>query len=167
MPKGGEKAPAESPERVHRLYDEYGVWLRTVLVSRYGRQGVDDLAQETWLRFIPYQSSKVISHPKALLLRIAANLAADRSSRRQKRSRLGLEVTNLEGLAVHEPTQTEALAAKQLVLGLPQPLRDVFVLSRVGGLSNSQIAEQLGLSPKTVEWRMTKALAHCAAQLRR
>lgn len=65
------------------------------------------------------------------------------------------------------PAQTDEVLAKQLVLGLPVPLRDVFVLSRFGGLTNTQIGEQLGISPKTVEWRMTKALAHCAAQLRR
>ena len=116
---------------------------------------------------MPYQAANDVRHPKALLLRIAANLAADRFGRRAKRGRLAEEVGKLDGWGMELPAQTDAVLARQLVLGLPQPLRDVFVLSRVGGLSNSQIAEQLGISPKTVEWRMTKALAHCAAQLRR
>lgn len=72
----------------------------------------------------------------------------------------------MDGWGVEMPRQSDELLAKQLVLGLPQPLRDVFVLSRISGLSNNQIAEQLGISPKTVEKRMTKAKAHCAAQLR-
>ncbi|MNF04842.1 putative RNA polymerase sigma factor FecI [compost metagenome] len=63
--------------------------------------------------------------------------------------------------------QLETVFFRQMVLDLPQPLRDVFLLSRVGGLTNSQIADQLGISPKTVEWRMTRALARCAAQIRR
>jgi len=100
-------------------------------------------------------------------LRIASNLAADRTARRFHRSRHAHEVGQLEGWGFEMPAQADEVLAKQLVLGLPVPLRDVFVLSRFGGLTNSQIGEQLGISPKTVEWRMTKALAHCAAQLRR
>lgn len=125
------------------------------------------MSQETWLRLVPYQACDDIRHPKALLLRIATNLAIDRFGRRAKRGRLVDEVSKLDGWGIELPAQTDELLARQIVLGLPQPLRDVFVLSRVGGLTNGQIAEQLGISPKTVEWRMTKALAHCAAQLRR
>lgn len=149
------------------LYDQYAPWLRGRLDRRYGASDAEDLFQETWLRMMPYQAANDVRHPKALLLRIAANLAADRFGRRAKRGRLAEEVGKLDGWGMELPAQTDAVLARQLVLGLPQPLRDVFVLSRVGGLSNSQIAEQLGISPKTVEWRMTKALAHCAAQLRR
>jgi RNA polymerase sigma-70 factor (ECF subfamily) len=72
----------------------------------------------------------------------------------------------MDGFAQEPASQIDVVLTRQLVLGLPQPLRDVFVLSRVSGLSNNQIAEQLGISPKTVEKRMTKAKAHCAAQLR-
>jgi RNA polymerase sigma-70 factor (ECF subfamily) len=152
---------------VELIHQQYGLWLKGRLVRRYGSEDAEDLIQETWLRLLPYQASTDIRHPKALLLRIAANLAADRFGRRAKRGRLAAEIGKLDGWGVELPAQTDALLARQLVLSLPQPLRDVFVLSRVGGLSNNQIAEQLGISPKTVEWRMTKALAHCAAQLRR
>ena len=158
---GGRSSPMEI---IHR---RYGAWLKARLVRRYGLQDAEDLSQETWLRLVPYQASNDIRHPKALLLRIAANLAADRFGRRAKRGRLVDEFSKLDGWGVELPAQTDELLARQIVLGLPQPLRDVFVLSRVGGLTNGQIAEQLGISPKTVEWRMTKALAHCAAQLRR
>lgn len=149
------------------IYDRYATWLKAKLVRRYGVEDAEDLFQETWLRVAPYQATLSIRHPKALLLRIASNLAADHYAHRGRRTRHANEVGQLEGWGFEMPAQTDELMARELVLGLPVPLRDVFVLSRFGGLTNSQIGEQLGISPKTVEWRMTKALAHCAAQLRR
>lgn len=152
---------------VSAFYDRYAAWLKARLVRRYGVQDAEDLFQETWLRVGLYQAARGIRHPKALLLRIASNLAADRYARRDCRARYANEVGQQVGWGLEMPAQADEVLAKQLVLSLPVPLRDVFVLSRFGGLTNSQIAEQLGISPKTVEWRMTKALAHCAAQLRR
>lgn len=151
---------------VRDLYGRYASWLRAVLGARYGAEEAEDLAQDVWLRVVPYSAHVEIRHPPSLLLKIAANLVADRAA---AKSRTRCWETHqpecLSGLVWD--AQTEELLAKEIILGLPQPLRDVFVLSRFGGLTNSQIAEQLGIRPKTVEWRMTKALAHCAAQFRR
>lgn len=158
---------ADSSDWLSVIYSHYAKWLKTRLVRRYGVQDADDLFQETWLRLAPYGAAGSIRHPKALLLTIAANLAKDGHERRLRSATYASDVARSDGWGIHEANQTDQVFARQMVLGLPQPLRDVFVLSRFGGLTNSQIGEQLGISPKTVEWRMTKALAHCAAQFRR
>lgn len=167
MSKSLERVRVGSEVSLSDLYKRYAAWFRGRLIRRYGVQDADDLLQETWLRLGPYKAADDIRHPKALLMRIAANLAADRTARRFHRTQHAAEVSQSHAWGHELPAQTDEVMAKQLVLGLPVPLRDVFVLSRFGGLTNSQIGEQLGISPKTVEWRMTKALAHCAAQLRR
>ena len=148
------------------LHHRYGGWLRRSLAKRYGSDEADDIGQEIWLRLILYRAADEIRYPKALLLRIASNLVSDRAASRIRHAKLVVETRQLNCADAASGSQFNDVLAKQIVLGLPQPLRDVFVLSRFGGLTNSQIAEQLGISPKTVEWRMTKALAHCAAQLR-
>jgi RNA polymerase sigma-70 factor (ECF subfamily) len=149
--------------RLASLYATYGEWLRRRLAMRFGNDQADELAQETWARAIPVLAADQVRHPRAFLLRVATNAAADFSSRQRVRENWALTAPRV----VERPDQEECVLAKELILGLPQPLRDVFVLSRFAGLTNVEIGERLGISPKTVEWRMTKALAHCAAQLRR
>lgn len=150
--------------RIDRLYRLYAPWLTARIRRQFGLDA-EDVVQEAWLKIVPMNEQVEIRHPRALLLTVASNIAITRA--RMARRRAELDLQKPESSVVFGADQAEAVLLKQIVLGLPQPLRDVFVLSRVGGLSNSQIAEQLGISPKTVEWRMTKALAHCAAQLRR
>jgi RNA polymerase sigma-70 factor (ECF subfamily) len=134
------------------------------LRHRVGAQLAEDLVQETYLRAAVYLHAGEIRHPKALLLRIASNLTVD-AQRRVRRADTGPEAAGA-GAAFDAPGQTQAVLLKQVVLSLPGPLQEVFVLSRFGGLTYEQIGERLGVSVKTVEWRMSKALAHCAAQLR-
>lgn len=147
------------------LYRRHAGWLARRLRRRFGDEA-DDFAQEAWRRLIAsYGDAGLIRHPRALLLRIATNTGLD--SRRSATRRSAGEAAREAAEAADASSQDAAVLLEQIILGLPEPLRDVFVLSRFGGLSNAQIAERLGISPKTVEWRMTRALAHCAAQFRR
>ena len=146
------------------LYRTYAPWVTAFLARRFGAEIAEDLAQETFLRLartpIDWRS------PKSLLARIALNVAQDHLRREsaQKRPRLvGAEHTP-EGVTL--PDQHEALVHRQVVAKLPRNLRDVYVLSRFGGMTYAEIAIHLGVSVKAVEKRMTKALKLCMARYR-
>lgn len=164
MSDGLEKLQPDAPMTLDGLHGRYAAWFRARLVRRYGAADAEDILQEAWLRLASYPSLAGIRHPKAFLLRVASNLALGQV----RRSAVAERFAAVTPTVSHEDAdQLETVFFRQMVLDLPQPLRDVFLLSRVGGLTNSQIADQLGISPKTVEWRMTRALARCAAQVRR
>jgi RNA polymerase sigma factor (sigma-70 family) len=156
---------AAARARLNRLYRRYSPWLTARLRRRYGADA-EDIAQDAWMRLAPAAAALEIRFPKALLLTLASNIAMSRARRDRRRLEI-LDQASPTRAQVQAPDQIDALQFEEIILGLPQPLRNVFVLSRMGGLSTVQIAEELGISPKTVEWRMTRALAHCSAELRR
>ncbi|HEV2533570.1 RNA polymerase sigma factor [Phenylobacterium sp.] len=148
------------------LYRRHGPWLARMLRLRFGREAAEDLAQEAFLRAAPHLRRGIVLRPRAFLLRIAFNAARDewRKSATRPSSFAGDPDQQAEPGAGSE--QLEALLLKQVILGLPPRVQEVFLLSRFGGLTYEEIGERCGVSVKTVEWRMTKALAICAAKLR-
>jgi len=126
------------------------------------------VVQETYVRVAPYQAAGVIRHPRAFLLRVASNITRDHLRLEKRRLAASGAVVPAEPLVAggHQAAeQMAALQLKEIILALPAPYRDVFVLSRFGGLTYEEIAHHCGLSVKTVEWRMKKALAFCARRL--
>lgn len=57
------------------------------------------------------------------------------------------------------------LALQEAIEKLPARCREVFILKKIEDLSNKEIAERLGISVKTVEAQMTKALAKLREEL--
>jgi RNA polymerase sigma-70 factor (ECF subfamily) len=75
--------------------------------------------------------------------------------------------TEGQGIPAFGKAELKELEAKlQYALSqLPDQCRAIFQLSRFGGLKHREIAEQLGLSQKTVEAQVGKALKHLRDQL--
>lgn len=146
------------------LYRTYSAWLTARLRKRFGDE-TEDLVQEAWVRATTYSRRGVIRHPKALLLSIVENLAIDRSRRRTPHP-LAPADKILPDVGADPASQVDAVLLKQIIMTMPAPLREVFVLSRFAHLEYQEISERLQIPVTTVQWRMIKALEHCAAQLR-
>lgn len=145
---------------IAELYRRYAPWLTARMRGRFGAEA-EDIAQDAWLRVASLETLEAIRHPKAFLLQTATNLGRDRYRHRQVALRAAAFLPDEAAGA----DQMEAVLLEEVIDGLPAPLRDVFVLSRFGGLSHEQIGQQLGITPRTVEWRMTKAVKLCAKRL--
>jgi RNA polymerase sigma factor (sigma-70 family) len=160
---------------IARDFDEFfrshADWLRQQLARRLRVQAadVDDLVQDSFLRATRHPPSG-ITHPRALLSKIALNLLRDR--KRREAIRAGHRESVRQG-ALDESSRSHGLAEQEvrlelerLIAAMPEIYRDVFVLSRFRHMTNKDIADHLGLSIKAVEWRMGKALEYCVRRLR-
>jgi RNA polymerase sigma factor (sigma-70 family) len=153
------------------LYRRHARWLQGALRRRFGAalgESAEELVQEAYIRAAPYCARGQLRQPRAFLMQVATNLAHDHLRRIARQGGV-VAIEELGEKAEHavKPEQDETVLLKQLILRLPENLRDVFVLSRFSGMTNQDIAIHCGVSVKTVEWRMTRALAHIAEGLRR
>jgi RNA polymerase sigma-70 factor (ECF subfamily) len=153
-------------DQLTELYRHHAAWLKRVVRKRFVAVDADDIVQETYLRISRLADENVVIHPRALLLRVARNTAIDRM-RRARRGPLAaqLDATDERELFIYSH-QAEDLAFKQIIMSMPRAYRDVFVLSRMSGLTYEEIALEIGLSVKAVEWRMSNALRHCQRMLK-
>lgn len=127
-----------------------------------GRLEAEDLAQEVYLQ--ASRTSAGIRNPSAFLAVVATNIL------RMRHRAAAVRPILVNGVAEGSADsawggQAEALLLKEVILALPPRLREVFLLSRFGGLTYEEIAQRCGISVKAVEKRMTRALARCAALL--
>src|SRR5690606_524295 len=136
------------------------------------RHDVEDIVQETVLRAVEAGKTTQIRAPKSFLFRIAHNLAISEIRKRRKWVHVEIGDMDEQGVLGFERAPEHRLELERLekallmVMGqLPPRCRSVFVLRKVYGLSHREIAERMGISQKTVENHLTKALYHCQIAL--
>lgn len=149
-----------NPFQLEALYRAESRWLVAFLRRRFGREQAEDLAQETFIRASGVHVE--LRNPRAFLAKIALNAARDVARREAVRPVFAAEDLN----ASVGPGQAESLLLKQVILAMPAREREVFLLSRFAGLTYAEIAHRCGVSVKSVEARMNRALAVCAARIR-
>lgn len=138
-----------------------------------GAEDIEDLVQETYVRIYALPDFHQVESPKALLFRIAHNLAVERA--RRKKAQATDTMADLESLSVfsNEAPPDEQTDARRrfesfcaAVERLPPLCRRVFVLRKVHKLSHAEISEVLGVSASTIEKHVAKGLVRCRDYLR-
>lgn len=162
----GACAPAATIYEEHQfvaLYREEAPKLRSFLRRRiWLEDDRDDMVQEAFTRLAASRSSTAWSNPGAYLHGIVRHLLADR----------------VRAWAKSRPLDPTACAADQEMPGpdaaaelnqmrehyrlaidrLPPRTKEVYLLHRVDELGYRQIAEQLSISMRTVEWHVAEAI---------
>jgi RNA polymerase sigma factor (sigma-70 family) len=157
-----------SHQSLQSLYTEHHTWLFELLRRKLGnREQAADLAHDTFERILRAGVPQA-DEPRAYLRVVARRLAADHYRRS------ALEQAYLEALACEPDVDAPAPEVRLMVLeslaavsriidGMGPRTRQIFLLSRLDGLTYPEIAAALRISPKTVQNAMSRAMQQCYA----
>lgn len=142
--------------------------LMAFFMRRIGNHAeAEDLTQDVLVRVTKHGSEIDASRPDAYVFQIAANLLRDRGRRHLVRSNYlhSFEAASAPDLEERDPHRVlqarQSLATvMKAVRELPERTRTVFILFRLEGMKQREIADHLGLSVRTVELHVIKASAH-------
>ena len=147
------------------LYRERAPRLLRYFTRRASIDEAPDLAQETFARLARVAPDVAVNRPEAYIVRIARNLLHDRAKARRRHS--SDQHFSIEDVELLAPDQLRALEARDMLnrievamLSLPMRVREVFLAHRLDGFSYGEIAVRTGLSVKTIEKDMSRAIAH-------
>ncbi|SEO83607.1 sigma-70 family RNA polymerase sigma factor [Aquisalimonas asiatica] len=151
------------------LYRDHHRWLLGWLRSRLGcPERAADFAHDTFYRVLTRPRSEPVEQPRAFLTRIATRLMIDESRRsRLERAWLEAQAAFMEehGTAPSPADLTELLdtleTVARLLEGLPDKPRRAFLMSRLDGLPQADIAAALGVTVSMVKKYLARALLHC------
>jgi RNA polymerase sigma-70 factor (ECF subfamily) len=151
------------PPETNLWYEEnvqpHVAMLRAWLLSQYpNERDIDDVVQEAIMRVLRARAVGKVRAPKAFLFAIARNLVVGsvRKSIRQGQFSLAdldelqlAEDSELVSSTVARAEELEFMA--EAIQSLPTRCRQVITLRKIYGMSQEQIAKELGISISTVE----------------
>ena len=158
---------ARRGDLVEQLCRAYEPQLLQYLTRMLGRLDLArEVVQDTYERIHEQYKPADLMFPRAMLYKIATNFALMRLRRtRLENSIISGGPREMEKVADEAASPDKQAMAEEInerlvqtIKELPPKLRAVLVMAHVQGISRKDIAEQLGISLKRVDKRMTKAL---------
>ena len=161
-PDGGADASRDRVRALHAAQDgPLRAYLRRMGVRRID---IDDVAQETWARLLRRPDNLIgVQNPRAWLFTVALNVFRDQISAQKKHGHLDDSDESLWPAPLELP-EASAIGRQALdrvrrsITTLPDKTRRIFLLSRFEELTYPEIARKLGVSTRTVERHMARAL---------
>ncbi len=148
----------------------YRAKLSRLLGRITNRHDVDDLLQEAFMRSYEAAGKPTVrNNPRAFLLRAANNLGLSpfaRATHRLYAHKEDLTVPEVWQLSNESPESQPDATQRFITLcravgGLSEQCRRAFILKKVYGLSQQEIADRLGIPRSTVEKHLATGLTMC------
>jgi RNA polymerase sigma factor (sigma-70 family) len=138
------------------------------------RDAAADLVQETYTRLLAAEhAGETIAAPRALLYRTAKNLMVDLHRRDETRAEQSIETVPEQTLMSMADTelspeqayvQTQHVKAMMLAIdSLPPRCKEAFMLNRFEGLTQQEVADQMGISRNMVAQHIIRGMLTCKA----
>lgn len=131
------------------------------------RIDIDDVVQESYAVVAALDDISHVQHPRAYLFSVARSIVLQQLRRSRVVSIEAVaEVDQLEVSHDERSPEQHAVAGQalrrvgELLAGLPRRRREAFVLRKLEGLSQREIARRMGISENTVEKHIGKCLKH-------
>lgn len=161
--------PKSTP--IHEIY----LSLRKSLFKAVSRivppHEIEDVVQETYVRLCQVSNVDEIRNPRSYMLKTVRNLALDHVKRAEHRLSVrwdedpeqGYTAANTQADDVFQLSSAREEFAHfcEAVRQLPAQCRRVFVLKKVYGYSQREIAQQLEISESTVEKHVALGVRRC------
>lgn len=160
----GRKSHMASVERLVREFNESLVRMLKARLGSY--EDAQEVAQEAYVRLLNLDEARIHSYHRALLFKIAKNLATDRLRRRAY-----LEVPNSESVDTRPDYGMDperSARAREVVDALPDVLAELpwkcaeaFRQVRIEQRSTDEVARSLGVTKRMVRMHVARALVYC------
>lgn len=161
---------------VGTLYDWYTRFLRELdrfAQRRLNREDAGDAVHDAYVRVMQYAGAATPENPRAYLYRVVGNVATDRALALKAQLERHDPDCDLESLLASAPEPDAVIEARerlqhclQALDELPPTYRHAFILHRIDGLTQAEVAAALGIPKRSVERYIAKALEHCLTRMR-
>jgi len=159
-------------ESIHSIYMSLRASLARVVSRIVPPREIEDIVQETYVRVCQIERKKEIREPRSFMFATARNLALDHVKRAESRLVDSVEENGESGFGeaqrMADETFDQVVSNEEFsifceaVRQLPMQCRRAFILKKVYGHSQREIAKDMNLSESTVEKHIAQGIRRCA-----
>ena len=154
----------------HTLFDElYSPLCNYAFAILKDHDEAEDIVQGIFVDFWNKENKDSISTEyERYLIRAVKFKCIDFQRKEGVKRKYQAEAIHTQSSVIHEKEEEDSNLKEVLNLAiaqLPDKTRRVFMMSKLDGLSYKEIAEQMDISPKTVENQMGRAFRHLREKL--